>query len=102
MQGTIDIKKLKQEIHETVKEIREHKAVTRKPHLNLSEVSKSQMALEWLKAKATRLCALRAHHRGKVHRHNMTLEEQERWLREKNVVAKFLIREETFQEQLSA
>jgi hypothetical protein len=74
-----DSKKLVLEIKSLAEEIRSTKKIAR-THRDPDQWA-SQCALPGLKARATLLCAMRAHTRGRVHRPGSTLEAQEATLR---------------------
>jgi hypothetical protein len=75
METKINIAQLKADLRTVVTEIKEVKAILREPHQPRKDW-RTQGRLESLKRKATQLCSLRAHHRGKVHLRGKTYEEQ--------------------------
>lgn len=62
---SIDVARLRADIHETVLQIRETKAPLRTRWV--APMHEHQARLRMLKARATDLCILRAHTRGRVH-----------------------------------
>lgn len=63
--STIDLHKLRADIRDTVSEIRDTKGPLRTRWT--TPMHEHQHRLQSLKARATRLCILRAHARGRVH-----------------------------------
>jgi DNA gyrase/topoisomerase IV subunit A len=71
----MNIQKLKQDLNNVAAKIVEVKAILREPH-QPRKTWRTQPELESLKYEATRLCSIRASHRGKIHMKGKTLEEQ--------------------------